>query len=573
MKGRHQPIARIVFRMKRWILQGKRGIQNLTCPTPRFLTGDALPFIIGEVRSPLRPDENPKEYLLTLGKIENLRIALTKIHLIVIPAGEVFSFWKVIGRLSASNGYVVGREIREGCIIPTIGGGICQLTNSLYQLALFTGCEIVERHSHSMVLPGSESAKGADATVAWNDIDLRFSPPVQIQIECSMSNSELIVRFRSAEPFDSGSKIKSKHHLTVLNAGCCVTCGQSDCSRHSPKLEAKGDLRPTYVFDAAWPEWKHLVADRPGKLLVSRSTGNSGRFAWGDVDGQAPIAALKRSLQARLDRNAPPPIVRRHQMDADVQIASALSKKLTFQDDDLVIAISLLAGLWTSGQLAGRRFTVVMNRPPLSLLHRLLDDARSLETDSVHLSDFRADQAIVAAEDHALENCHRIITCHVGFAGLMRSPVELRPWAEPQVVQVERVPKRLIVFPGPATARNGSRSVREAARILNLKVALLGSMLESRDLWDGVELVEPMDWEAKCLAVVQPSVFEARPSVLLRARALDIPILASPMCGLMEGEYQSVNFGDCVSLVKILAELICDSGLEPEVVGRSNAPY
>ena len=63
------------------------------------------------------------------------------------------------------NGFVAGRELREGCMVSSIGGGLCQLSNALYAAALEAGCEIVERHAHSKVVPGSLAERGLDATV------------------------------------------------------------------------------------------------------------------------------------------------------------------------------------------------------------------------------------------------------------------------------------------------------------------------------------------------------------------------------------------------------------------------
>ena len=49
--------------------------------------------------------------------------------------GETFSFWRAAGRATRARGYVIGRELRQGCMIPTIGGGLCQLTNALSRVA------------------------------------------------------------------------------------------------------------------------------------------------------------------------------------------------------------------------------------------------------------------------------------------------------------------------------------------------------------------------------------------------------------------------------------------------------
>ena len=72
---------------------------------------------------------------MTAGKIENLRISTKKLHGLEGKANETFSFWKHIGNPNFGQDYVIGREIREGCIVPTIAAGLCQLSNALYDAA------------------------------------------------------------------------------------------------------------------------------------------------------------------------------------------------------------------------------------------------------------------------------------------------------------------------------------------------------------------------------------------------------------------------------------------------------
>ena len=541
---------------------------DLQNPPDRLKKSVLLSEIIFESRTILRQPENPEERRLTLGKIQNLRVMSRSLSGTLIGAGQVFSFWRLVGKLTRSKGYVVGREIREGCIIPSRGGGICQITNVLFQGAMVTGCEIIERHSHSMVVPGSELARGMEATVAWNDVDLRFRPNQPIQIECFLTSDELVVRFRSESPVQLKALKSGQVPIPVRNPGCCVSCGQLDCSRHSPTLMMTSGQLPTYILDASWPEWKVLVHETPGRLLVPRSS--SGRYSWGQEAEQVLWAATIRSLQARLDRGKSPPEVRRNQIRSDEVVAKALSRKLSYLDDDLVVAINLLPGLWRTGQLSGRRFRVLMTRPPLAILHRLLDEAQFAAPEAHSLSDFRADEMDVEIEDRALSACSGMITCHAGLARLLEGAVELREWMLPDQAPIQRNPERLIVFPGPATARSGSHMVRELARAENLKVALLSSMLEPRELWDGIELVDPTGWESRCMAVVQPSVIENRPTVLLKARALGIPILTCPMCGLREGDYDQVEFGKQDVLGKVLAGHIVVSGLGPESNPKPN---
>jgi vancomycin resistance protein YoaR len=135
-----------------------------------------------------------REQDLELGKVQNLRIAAAAIDGIVLQPGEMFSFWLALGRPSRWNGYVIGRELRGGCMIPSIGGGICQLTNALSRVAHEAGLEIVERHSHTVHPPGFFIDETTDATVFWNYIDLRFRASTLVRIGVSLTESTLVVR-------------------------------------------------------------------------------------------------------------------------------------------------------------------------------------------------------------------------------------------------------------------------------------------------------------------------------------------------------------------------------------------
>src|SRR5579859_3447493 len=134
-----------------------------------------LPFIVAESVTSLRYVRGPEEQVFEEGKIENLRVACERITgLVIEPSGE-FSFWRIVGRPTVANGFAIGREIREGCLIPTIGGGLCQLSGSLYSVASRAGLTILERHGHTRRLLDSYFDESRDATIFWNYVDLRFS--------------------------------------------------------------------------------------------------------------------------------------------------------------------------------------------------------------------------------------------------------------------------------------------------------------------------------------------------------------------------------------------------------------
>ena len=178
----------LIFHVKATLLQIDRTAYNiLRNETVRFPVNHrpTNEVIIAESRSRLWADGIEAEKNLLLGKVHNLRLALRRLHGAEVPAGGIFSFWAQVGRASRWQGYVAGRELREGCIIPAIGGGLCQLSNALYDTALSAGFEIIERHAHTRIIPGSLAELGRDATA--------LGTPVIASQACGLENTKTVI--------------------------------------------------------------------------------------------------------------------------------------------------------------------------------------------------------------------------------------------------------------------------------------------------------------------------------------------------------------------------------------------
>jgi vancomycin resistance protein VanW len=192
----HAARGRLVFWAKSRLLILRQLARNLLAPGPRLrrtaLPADAVPLARDEHR--LYSLTDPRERALELGKVQNLRVAAAAVNGLVLDPGETFSFWRAAGRPGRSKGYVTGRELRLGCMIPAIGGGICQLTNALSRVAHQAGLEIVERHSHSLHPEGFFIDDATDATVFWNYIDLRFRSDRRVRIGATLTETTLVVR-------------------------------------------------------------------------------------------------------------------------------------------------------------------------------------------------------------------------------------------------------------------------------------------------------------------------------------------------------------------------------------------
>lgn len=123
------------------------------------------------VRVPIaRAGAHPR---LEAGKRHNVRLAATAFHGVVITPDRPLSFWRTLGPATAARGFTWGMELRSGCAVPAIGGGLCVLSNALFALAVERGWRILERAGHSMALA---EPSALDATVAYPHVDLRIAP-------------------------------------------------------------------------------------------------------------------------------------------------------------------------------------------------------------------------------------------------------------------------------------------------------------------------------------------------------------------------------------------------------------
>jgi vancomycin resistance protein VanW len=171
-----------LYRVRIWQLQMNRRAADLinNVRFARTLRKDSFPFLVKKHKSVLRRVLGNTDPQLQENKITNLRIALQHIDGIVIQPGETLSFWKLIGQTTKEKGYIEGLMLSRGQVVTGIGGGLCQLANLLFWLALHTPLSISERHHHSFdIFPdhGRAVPFGTGTSVFYNYIDLRFHNP------------------------------------------------------------------------------------------------------------------------------------------------------------------------------------------------------------------------------------------------------------------------------------------------------------------------------------------------------------------------------------------------------------
>ena len=146
----------------------------------------------------------------------NLRLASNKINGTVIMPGEVFSYNKVVGKRTIAAGYKNAAMFSEGQVVDGLGGGICQVSSTLYNSALYADMTMTSRTNH-MYVP-SYVKGGRDATVVWGAIDFKFrnDRDYPVKIESSVSGGVCTVSFyglRRETEYDI--EIETKHVRTI----------------------------------------------------------------------------------------------------------------------------------------------------------------------------------------------------------------------------------------------------------------------------------------------------------------------------------------------------------------------
>ena len=536
----------LLFELKASAFRLRRLLRDAVSGPKRLARADAslFPFVAAQSRTPLWAEVPAAERTLQRGKVQNLRVAARQLDGTLLAADAVFSFWKQMGRASPRRGFARGRMLKEGCIVPAAGGGLCQLSNALYDTALKAGCKIVERHAHSRRVPGSAAAAGRDATVAWNYVDLRFSSAAPLLLCVRLTAHELIVELLAQTPL-------AGHDFSPLpdtrpEAASCETCEQTSCFRHGA---AASEGRRAVLVDELWREFDDYVS---GDLLCLPMTGrpqygwSTGKFA---RVRSATLTTLARAWAMR--RTPQGPQRRALELATAERLARRYARKLDADVTELIVAQTLLPALWRDGHLGGRKFSVLMTRLPMAEIQSRLDAASQMHPGRGSLSDFRADST---AETEALAAAEAIVTPHTEIAALFGDRAVRLAWTA-QAARFKHAPgSRRIAFVGPTIARKGAYELRDAARALDLEVVLIGSELEGAEFWRGARITR--DIGQGVAAFVQPAFLEDKPRKLLAALASGIPVIATSACGLpAQDGLILVPAGDADALIAALAAL------------------
>ncbi len=145
----------------------------------------------------------------------NLRLACKALNGKILMPGETFSFNGTLGKRTTEKGYLPAGAYSAGQTITDVGGGICQVSSTLYNAALLSDLNIVYRTNHSMTV--SYVKLGMDATVNWNNVDFKFknSTNYPIRIEASVSGGYVHISIVGTDERDYYVKMTYEVNETI----------------------------------------------------------------------------------------------------------------------------------------------------------------------------------------------------------------------------------------------------------------------------------------------------------------------------------------------------------------------
>ena len=144
------------------------------------------------------------------GRKNNIKISSIKVNGSVVLPNEVFSFNECTGERTWDTGYMESKVIIDGRFVPDVGGGVCQVSTTLYNAVLRANLEIVERHPHS--IPVRYVQKGKDAAVSYGYLDLKFRNSYEFPIYIQSKVTSSVVTFRIF-----GGKVNENRQTNIIS--------------------------------------------------------------------------------------------------------------------------------------------------------------------------------------------------------------------------------------------------------------------------------------------------------------------------------------------------------------------
>lgn len=191
----------------------------------RSRSSEPLPALIYRHNSLIRRRLGNADMQLQENKAHNLALAAPRLSGVLIRPGETFSFWTLVGEVSAKRGYRDGVTITNGRVTSGAGGGMCQFTNLIHWMVLHSPLTIVEHHHHDGMdlFPdyGRQVPFGTGTSIMFNYLDYRVRNDTDntFQIVAYTTDEYLCGELRALRPLDVRYHVKSEGERFVEEGG------------------------------------------------------------------------------------------------------------------------------------------------------------------------------------------------------------------------------------------------------------------------------------------------------------------------------------------------------------------
>ena len=194
-------------------------------------------------------------------RTHNIKTAVSRIDGTLVKPGQVFSYNATVGPREKENGFKEALIYINGKIIPGTGGGVCQVSSTVYNAALLANMEIIERNHHSMPVP--YVPLGRDATVAYGLLDLKFrnTTSAPIYLAARVAGSRLTIQIYGAS--------RDKKDVRIYTARAKRGPGGRSLSRMAVVVyraivkDGKEESRQRISYDQYSPAPAHITVPRP----------------------------------------------------------------------------------------------------------------------------------------------------------------------------------------------------------------------------------------------------------------------------------------------------------------------
>lgn len=211
------PTTYAISEKKNIILRHIRNIKN-NIPFAKTVSEEPLPCLISECSSHLIKKGKGIDPVTQQNKADNINLACERIHGLIIHPGETFSFWERVGKTSVKKGYKEGRVLVNGKLTTGLGGGLCNLANTIHRVVVRSPLTVTEFNMHSDALAPDEGGirvpMSAGTSVIYNYRDYRFKNKTDrdIQLLAWCDEENLYCEVRSSTPFPDRYEISEEGH-------------------------------------------------------------------------------------------------------------------------------------------------------------------------------------------------------------------------------------------------------------------------------------------------------------------------------------------------------------------------